>query len=641
LVDLIKGKYRIVREIARSNDIVYEAVDSTLGRRIALKELNIPPSLTGQARRERIERFVREARAAGRLSHPNIVAVFDFGEENGRHFIAMEYLEGQTLRDRMQVQGALPLKDALTIAYQVLDALAYAHANRVIHRDIKPDNIHILPGGQIKLTDFGIARLTEEPALTGDGQVFGTPSYMSPEQIIGRDIDYRSDLFSLAVVLYEMLTGRKPFGGDSVVSITYAIMHAPPAPMMGVPPAIEQVILRALAKDPRERHVSAEQMKRELQQAEQMPALPPGMQTMSRTGMGYGYHSTGAQLPVPPPSWVPGGYSGGRSGQSANYGNVPPGGYIAAPAPSAMPAAAPVGDPLPWNWNNAGAPGSANAAPSLPQPAPSAPVAGAGGTYPFGTPAYPSRPAAPAFTLSPGARAFLVTILLSAVLGGGISAGVIAFLHSYDQYRRTVSAQSVVALVNQGVTAYNAQDYATAADLFSKALAVNTNSAERGKIIYNLAAAYVQLAHAAESRGDLQAARDNYRKALDVDPDNATAHNGLANILDRLGDTAGAGAERAAAQSGGGSVETPSALKTISPSEEAASGTDARQFVEERRAEARRLIQEGDELAQQGDKDGAREKWQQAISMAPGTPERDAAKARMDQTQTPPNFDVQ
>ncbi|HZO92010.1 MAG TPA: tetratricopeptide repeat protein, partial [Chthonomonadaceae bacterium] len=152
---------------------------------------------------------------------------------------------------------------------------------------------------------------------------------------------------------------------------------------------------------------------------------------------------------------------------------------------------------------------------------------------------------------------------------------------------------------------------------------------------------YVQLAHAAESRGDLQAARDNYRKALDVDPDNATAHNGLANILDRLGDTAGAGAERAAAQSGGGSVETPSALKTISPSEEAASGTDARQFVEERRAEARRLIQEGDELAQQGDKDGAREKWQQAISMAPGTPERDAAKARMDQTQTPPNFDVQ
>src|SRR5262249_42937553 len=213
LVNVIRGKYRIVREIARSNDIVYEAVDERFGRRIAIKELNIAPSLTGQARRERIERFNREARAAGRLSHPNIVSVFDFGEENGRHFIAMEFLEGQTLRDSMQVRGALPLKEALDLVCQVLDALAYAHANRVIHRDIKPDNIHLLPGGQVKLTDFGIARLTEEPALTSNGQVFGTPSYMSPEQIEGKGIDHRSDLFSLAVVLYEMLAGRKPFLG--------------------------------------------------------------------------------------------------------------------------------------------------------------------------------------------------------------------------------------------------------------------------------------------------------------------------------------------------------------------------------------------------------------------------------------------
>src|SRR5438067_1607628 len=150
-VDLVRGRYRIVREIARSNDIVYEAIDTTLGRRIALKELNIAPSLTGQARRDRIERFNREARAVGRLGHPNIVSVFDFGEENGRHFIAMEFLEGQSLRDMMVVRGAFPLKEALDIACQALDALAYAHANRVIHRDIKPDNIHILPGGQVKL----------------------------------------------------------------------------------------------------------------------------------------------------------------------------------------------------------------------------------------------------------------------------------------------------------------------------------------------------------------------------------------------------------------------------------------------------------------------------------------------------------
>ena len=155
MTNLIKGKYQIVREIARSNDIVYEALDVTLSRRIALKELNIPPSLIGQARRERIERFNREARAAGGLSHPNIVSVFEYGEEDGRYFIAMEFLEGQTLRDMMQVRGALPLKKSIDIACQILDALAFAHAHHVIHRDIKPDNIHILPGGQVKLTDFG------------------------------------------------------------------------------------------------------------------------------------------------------------------------------------------------------------------------------------------------------------------------------------------------------------------------------------------------------------------------------------------------------------------------------------------------------------------------------------------------------
>src|SRR5450432_1200254 len=160
------GKYEIRREIGRgAMGVVYEGYDPFIKRVVALKTIRAD-QLSGEDSENVIMRFRREAQAAGRLSHPNIVSIYDFGEEAGRHFIAMEFLEGQTLRDIMQVRGALPLKEAITIACQTLEALAYAHANHVIHRDIKPDNIHILPGGQVKLADFGIARLTEEPSLT-------------------------------------------------------------------------------------------------------------------------------------------------------------------------------------------------------------------------------------------------------------------------------------------------------------------------------------------------------------------------------------------------------------------------------------------------------------------------------------------
>jgi len=270
---LIQGKYQITREIARSNDIVYEAQDTAFGRKIALKELNLAQGLTGSARRERIERFHREAKAAGKLSHPHIVSIFDYGEDNGRYFIAMEFLEGQTLRDKIMARGAFAIPDALEVASQILDALGYAHQRGVIHRDIKPDNIHILPGGQAKLTDFGIARISEEPQLTSDGQIFGTPSFMSPEQIVGGAIDHRSDLFSLGIVLYEMLAGRRPFVGDSVISITYAIMNVEPPPIAGLPYGLEQVLRRALAKSSLHRYSSAEEFKQALKTADQTPAL--------------------------------------------------------------------------------------------------------------------------------------------------------------------------------------------------------------------------------------------------------------------------------------------------------------------------------------------------------------------------------
>lgn len=255
------GRYQIVREIARSNDVVYEAWDPVLNRRVALKELLIPPHLTGSARRERVERFYREARAAGRLDHPGIVTIYEVGQEGDRHFIAMEYLEGQSLRERLQVEGPLSIEETLHIAIQVLDALAYAHSQGVIHRDIKPDNIHLLPNGTVKLTDFGIARLMVEPSLTTDGQVFGTPSYMSPEQVAGKTVDERTDLFSLGVTMYEMLTGQKPFQGDSIVTITYKIMHHNPLPVAGLPEPLQAFFAKALAKDPSQRFQSALEMK--------------------------------------------------------------------------------------------------------------------------------------------------------------------------------------------------------------------------------------------------------------------------------------------------------------------------------------------------------------------------------------------
>ena len=260
----VLGKYRIIREIARSNDIVYEAIDPTMARRVAIKELQLPPHLAGAQKRERIERFYREAKAAGTLSHRNIVTIHDVGQEDDRHFLVMEYLEGQSLRDILQMQGALPLKETVEITLQLCDALAYAHSRGVVHRDIKPDNVHILPGGVIKLTDFGIARITAEPSITTQGQVFGTPSYMSPEQVASHTVDHRTDLFSMGITLYEMLTGRKPFVGDSVITITYNIMNIQPIMPVGVPAALQQILQRALAKDPNMRYQNAAAMAADL-----------------------------------------------------------------------------------------------------------------------------------------------------------------------------------------------------------------------------------------------------------------------------------------------------------------------------------------------------------------------------------------
>ena len=251
------GKYQIIREIARSNDIVYEAYDPRMNRRVAVKELAMPGGATQQQRQDRLKRFEREARAAGSLVHPNIVTIYEVGTDGDKNYIAMEFLTGRNLRKEIDKTGFIEPQRAVEIAIEILEGLSFAHEHGVIHRDIKPDNVQLLDDGQTKLTDFGIARLTFEPNITMDGQVFGTPSYMSPEQINGQEIDARSDLFGVGVLLFEMVSGQKPFQGDSVVSITYAIMNKKPDQPQQASWPLWQVIERALEKTPDMRYRSA------------------------------------------------------------------------------------------------------------------------------------------------------------------------------------------------------------------------------------------------------------------------------------------------------------------------------------------------------------------------------------------------
>jgi serine/threonine protein kinase len=343
----ILGKYRVIREIARSNDIVYEGVDPSMGRRVAIKELAIPQHLSGSQKRERIERFYREAKAAGTLSHPNIVTIYDVGQEGERHFIVMEYLEGHSLREIQQMQGALPVKESLEIALQLCDALGYAHSRGIVHRDVKPDNIHILPGGVIKLTDFGIARITAEPSITAHGQVFGTPSYMSPEQVASHTVDHRTDIFSMGITLYEMLTGRKPFAGDSVITITYNIMNIQPPMPTGVPPGMHSILQKGLAKDVNFRYQNAAAMAADIR-AEKF-ALESGNKTAQMQGMqmpagGFsGSMNTGT---VPPeisgiPAFAPGQVRYGANAPATNQGYPPPPQQPGRPYPTQYPGYAP------------------------------------------------------------------------------------------------------------------------------------------------------------------------------------------------------------------------------------------------------------------------------------------------------------
>ena len=262
---LFDGRYLVERRIGSGGMAdVYLARDESLGRNVAIKVL-----ADRYARDDAYaERFRREASAAAGLSHPNIVGVYDRGQADGSSYIAMEYLNGPTLKDEIARRAPLPEADAVNWAVQALDALEYAHRQGVVHRDIKPHNMVLTDEGRLKVTDFGIARAANTQQMTEVGSIVGTAQYLSPEQARGLDVGPQSDLYSMGIVLYEMLTGELPFTGDSAVEIAMKQVSDPPPPIHDrnrlVSPELEQIVMRALAKDPAVRHRSARQMADEL-----------------------------------------------------------------------------------------------------------------------------------------------------------------------------------------------------------------------------------------------------------------------------------------------------------------------------------------------------------------------------------------
>jgi eukaryotic-like serine/threonine-protein kinase len=239
---------------------VYLATDRVLDRPVAVKVLGSWLADDGTF----VERFRREALAAARISHPSLVAVFDAGSEDDVHFIVMEHVPGETLADVLRGEGRIEPGRATRIAASVGDALAVAHAARIVHRDVKPANVMLTTDGRIKLMDLGIARGLDGEDITRTSSILGTAGYVSPEQARGEPVDHRSDIYSLGCVLYEMLTGRQPFEGDNPVAVAYQHVHDAPTPPSSlepsVPPALEAVVLRAMEKDPADRYQSAVEM---------------------------------------------------------------------------------------------------------------------------------------------------------------------------------------------------------------------------------------------------------------------------------------------------------------------------------------------------------------------------------------------
>jgi serine/threonine protein kinase len=262
----LNGRYRLEERIAAGGmSTVYRALDETLERQVAVKLMH--REVVGDS--DQLERFRREARAVAQLSHPNLVGVIDAGEDDGRPYIVLEYVAGETLKQRIRGHGQLPIPEAVAYAIEIARGLGAAHANHIVHRDVKPQNVLIDEEGAAKLTDFGIARTLEEEGLTADGRVLGTTDYVSPEQALGQHVTGQSDLYSLGVVLYEMLTGEVPFHGDNQVAVAMKHVREELPDVRGRRPevsaALAAVVETATAKRASDRYVDDAEMIAELE----------------------------------------------------------------------------------------------------------------------------------------------------------------------------------------------------------------------------------------------------------------------------------------------------------------------------------------------------------------------------------------
>ena len=293
------GRYEIIEELGKgAMGLVYKAMDPNIGRTVALKTMRL--DVHGLEHDEMMKRFRNEARAAGTLNHPNIVTIYDAGEHEGIFYIAMEFIEGRSLQEILVDNRVVPVDQVLSIARQVCAGLDYAHQHGVIHRDVKPANIMLTANGMAKIMDFGIAKAGG--SLTSTGQVLGTPNYMAPEQIKGKALDGRSDLFSLGVILYEMLTGEKPFVGQNVTTIIYKIVNENPIPPreldVSIHPGLSAVVTKALSKDANERYQSGAALTHDLENYKSFGSELGSTQTFSTTVMPAGGDQTVLAMPT-------------------------------------------------------------------------------------------------------------------------------------------------------------------------------------------------------------------------------------------------------------------------------------------------------------------------------------------------------
>jgi len=323
------GRYKIIAKIGQGGTShVWKGFDATLNREVAVKTISVDAADDGDLKK----RFEREARAAAKLNHPHIITVFDFGQEGDKLYMAMELLDGVDLKQAIS-SGRFPdLEAKLEAMSQICEGLAFAHAGDVIHRDVKPANIHILPDGQVKIMDFGLAK-TKGSDMTRTGLVMGTPHYMSPEQVRGEHVDLRSDVFALGCVFYEILTGKRPFDADSIHSVLYKVMQEEPTPARvlepGLPLVLQQIVEKAMAKGPGQRFAHAGEMGEFLERAREAISVGRGDEPLAG---------------LVPPSALP---ASVRPAEARRPAAAPAAPTVPAPAPAASVPPPPVSGPRP------------------------------------------------------------------------------------------------------------------------------------------------------------------------------------------------------------------------------------------------------------------------------------------------------